>query len=370
MNLNKLQVAIGASRDEHAANIMQGEQMWSAYDKLHANTFKEAGLKKHLAVNAEGKIVARYDDKKLHANANGKLRHEDFLVIQDKIVEVRRRALNGITDLMGAGLSFTVSIGEQLVGFENINEFQAALQEQNPSNYQSNDTVFTESYVPNPITHQSFSVPWRQQGFDYKRSLGMSESARQVAERLEETLFNGNTDVVVSYAGTNHPIYGYTTHPNRGTDTISDWTLTTAAGLAAIVPEVVEQVGLMYSTQGGVANDSVILYVANDIWTNLQNDYKVESTDTAGSGQTIVDRIRKIAAIRDVKPAEKLANGNAVLVEMSARTVELAVASDIIAVPHIKTNPMQPQVMTTYAAMVHQIKSDSNNKTGIRHLSP
>ena len=54
---------------------------------------------------------------------------------------------------------------------------------------------------------------------------------------------------------------------------------------------------------------------------------------------------------------------------MNPRTVELAVASDIVAVPHQKTNPMQPQVVTTYAAMVHQIKSDSNGNTGIRHLT-
>jgi len=371
MQLNKLHQAQGTSRAEHAANIMQGAKMWADYDKLHADQF--AGKGKYVVVNAEGKIIAR-DNKptaalqKLAVNANT-LRHEDFLVIQDKIVEVRRRSLNGITDLQSMGLSFGVDIGEQLVGFENINEFQAAIQEMNPESYQNNDTVFTEVYTPNPITHQSFSTPWRQQGFDYKRSLGMTESVRQVAERLEESLFNGNTSIVVNYGGSNRPLYGYTTHPNRGTGTIADWTLVTAAGLAAIVPDVIAQLTLMESAQGGVGNNSVMLYVANDIWTNLQNDYKVESTDTGGSGMMIADRIRRIAQIKDVKPAEKLADGVAVMVEMASRTIELAVATDIISVPHQKTNPMQPQVMTTYAAMVHQIKVDSNSLTGVRHLT-
>jgi len=376
MQLNKLYVAQGNSRAEHAANIMQGAQMWANYDKLHADQFAASskGQGKYIVVNAEGKIIGR-DNKptaalqKMAVNANGTLRHEDFLVIQDKIVEVRRRSLNGITDLQSGGLSFGVDICEQLVGFENVNEFQAAIQEMNPENYQNNDTAFTEDYTPNPITHQSFSVPWRQQGFDYKRSLGMTESVRQVAERLEETLFNGNTGIVVNFGGANQPLYGYTTHPNRGTGSISDWTLTTAAGLAAIVPETVSSIGAMFSSQGGVGNDSVMIYVANDIWTNLQNDYKVESTDTSGSGMMIVDRMRKIAQVKDVKPAEKLAAGEVVMVEMAARTVELAVATDIISVPHQKTNPMQPQVMTTYAAMVHQIKVDSNSLTGVLHLT-
>ena len=197
----------------------------------------------------------------------------------------------------------------------------------------------------------------------------MKESVRQVAEKLENTLFNCNTGITTNFNGVLQPLFGYTTHPDRGTGSISDWTLITAAGLAAIIPELVREIGLMFSTQGGVANDSVIVYVANDIWTNLQNDYKVESTDTAGSGMMIVDRMRKIAQVKDVKPAEKLAAGEVVLVEMADRTVELAVASDIIAVPHQKINPMQPQVMTTYAAMVAQIKSDSNSNTGIRHLT-
>lgn len=363
MQLNTLGVAVGNSRAEHAANIMQGSEMWKAYAQLHDG---QIGKGKYVAVNAEGKEIGR-DNKptaalqKLAVNANGTLRHEDFLTIQDRVTEVRRRSLNGIADLMGGGMSFSVDLGEQLVGFENINEFQAATQEMNPNSYQNNDTVFTESYVPNPITHQSFSTPWRQQGFDYKRSLGMTESVRQVAEKLEETLFNGNTDVVVNFSGTNFPIYGYTTHPDRGTGTISDWS--NIANIASIVPELVDQIRQMWANQGGVSNNSVMVYVGNDIWGNLQGDYKAE---VAG---TVLNRMKDIAMVKDVKPAEKLAGNEVVLVEMEARTVELAVASDIIAVPHQKINPMQPQVMTTYAAMVQQIKSDSNSQTGIRHLT-
>jgi hypothetical protein len=262
---------------------------------------------------------------------------------------------------MGAGLTFGVSIEDQLVGFENVNEFQEAEQEMNPNKYQNNDTVFTEEFVPNPITHQSFSVPWRQTGFDYKRSLGLSESIRQVAEKLEDTLTNGNANISVSFGGQANPIFGYTTHPNRGTGTISDWSV--IGNITLIVPEAIEQIGLMWSSQGGVENDSVVMYVANDIWTNLQNDYKA---NIAGS---VMERLMKIPQLKDIKPLEKLASTQVVLVELTERTIQMAVASDIITVPHIKTNPMQPQVLTTYAAMVQQIKSDSKGNTGIRHLT-
>lgn len=362
MKLNQIYSAIGDSRAEHAANIMMATKLRADYAELHKEVFANANLEKYMVVNADGVVIeAKNDAKKLLTNANGTVRHEDFIVIQDRIVEVRRRSLNGITDLMEGGLSFGVSLEEQLVGFENINEFEAAQQEMNPNSYQNNDTVFTESFVPNPITHSSFQVPWRQQGFDYKRSLGMTESVRQVSERLEETLFNGNTGIVVNFNGANHPLFGYTTHPNRGTGTISDWTL--AANVEKIVPETIDLISTMWSDQGGVNNDSVMMYVANDLWNILQKDYKAE---VAGS---ILKRLKDIAQIKDIKPAEKLANGQVVLVEMENRTIELASASDIITVPHTKTNPMAPQVLTTYAAMVQQIKVDSNNKTGIMHAT-
>lgn len=367
MQLNRLHNSMGAARAEQAAYLTMAPQLWANYERLHENAFRENGLEKHLVLNAANEILERRDtpyteaEVALITNATT-LRHEDFLVIREEVTRVRRRELHGIQDLMDAGLTFNVSLGEQLVGFEAINEFQAAGQDMNPRNYQNNDTIFTESFVPNPITHQSYSIPWRQQGFDYKRSLGTEEATRQVAERLENTLFNGNTEIVKTFDGTAHNPYGYTTDPNRGTGTISDWTA--EANRGKIVPELIVEIGSMWSGQGGVKNDSVMVYVANDIWTILQKDYIA-----AFPSKPIKDRMMDVAQVKDVKPAEKLASGQVVLVEMERRTVELAIASDIIAVPHTKTSPMEPQVITVYGAMVQKIKSDSNSLTGVRHLT-
>lgn len=365
---NKLYVSSGSGRATQVAMIQAAKHNWGQYASVHHEEFKKAGLEKYVMVNTKGKIVARNAETAIVLenakilNADGSLRHEDFLAIQDMITQVRRRSLNAIDDLNSAGLSFPVALSDQLVGFENINEFQEAKQDMNPNKFQNNDTVFTEDFVPNPITHQTFSVPWRQQGFNYKQSMGAQESIRQVAEKLEETITNGNASISVTFNGTAFPIYGYTTHPDRGTGTISDWTLLASNDL--IVSETIKQVGLMWSGQGGVSNNSVMMYTANDIWTLFQNDYVSDFPS-----ETIADRIKKIAQIKDVKPLEKLASGEVLLVEMESRTVQLAKASDIIMVPHTKTNPFEPQVMTTYAAMVPQIKVDSEGNTGVRHLT-
>ena len=358
-----IKTAVGSSRAAHAVNIAMNAQNWKSYEDLHNDVFAENNLRKYHVIDANGEMVTNDNDAQaLVRHANGTVRHEDFLVIRDMVVEVRRRDLTGINDLKASGLSFGADIGEQLIGFEVVSEFSPAKQEMNPQNFDNNDTVYTEDFVPNPITHSSFSIPWRQQGFAYKRSAGLAESLRQTAERLEETLFNGNSKISVMFNGSLSTIYGYTTDPNRGTGTIADWTV--PANNDQIVKDVIAQVGAMWSDQGGVRNNSVILYVANDFWTVLQNDY------VAGQpSKSIMDRILDIAQIKEVKPAEKLASKNAVLVEMDSRTVELGIASDIIVTPHTKTNPMQPQVLTTYAAMVQKIKADAKGQTGVRHLT-
>ena len=355
-------VSAGGMAAAHIAMVTAHNHNWSQYEQMHANMLAEAGREPLVVCNAEGDVVARGVDRESLTAVNGTLLHEDFLSIQDRVQEVRRRALNGIQDLKDAGLTFSENISTQLVGFEKINEFQAAKQDMNPNVNQNNDTVFTEDFVPLPIAHQSWDIPWRQTGFDYKRSVALPESVRQVAERLESTLFNGNSGISVTYNNNPFTIYGYTTHPNRGQGTISDWTL--LANYDKIVPETIDQIGLMWATQGGVSNDSVVMYVANDIWTVLQNDYIA-----AFPSDPMMDRIKEIAQIRDIKPAEKLADGQVVLVEMSERTVQLAVAADLITVPHTKDNPFDPQTFTTYGAMVQQIKVDTNSNTGIRHLT-
>mgnify|MGYP003664927735 FL=1 len=359
--------AMGASRAEHAANIAMVSNSWQQYETLHEEVFATNGLDKYVLVNEKGAVVARNSKSSelvknaLYTNAST-LRHEDFLVIQEMITEVRRRKLNGITDLKEAGLTFPVSIGDQIVGTENINEFTAANQEQNPTSYDNDDTVFAETYVPNPITHKTFGVPWRQQGFMYKSSAGLRESIRKVAERLEETLFNGNAAIKVSFGGSTQSLYGYTNHPSRGTATILDWS--NVANNDAIVNEVITNIGSMFANQGGVEMDSVVLYFPKNFKSAMDRDYSTVKGDL-----TVAERIKKIPEIKDVKFAEKLADSNVVYVEMSDRTVQLAVASDIVSVPHVKTNPMASQFLTTYAAMTPIIKVDSAGNTGILHAT-
>lgn len=321
------------TRNKMAASILNANELW----------------RRTIIDNDKGEIV----------NNVGTLRHEDFLMIQDTVVKVRRKALNGVEDLRAAGLSFPASITDMIVGFENINEFQPAKRSMNPTNLQDNNTDFAPAYAPLPITHQGWRIPWRQEGFAYKNQLGLSESVRQVGESLEDMLFNGDTSIVVNFAGANQTLFGYTTHPDIETATISDWS-DIDANRTAIITESVEMVGQLYNSSSVIQPNSIIMYVATDIWTGLQED-----SSTAKGDRTLLERIKAITEIMDVKPSISLASEKVLLVEMSERTIQMATASDIVTIPHIKDSAIDDQVFTTYAAMTPLIKSDRNSKTGI-----
>ena len=306
-------------------------------------------------------LIDSKDGKKI-VNADGTVRHEDHRKIMTQVTEIRRRSLNGITDLMAAGLTSQESIETMLVGTENLNEFQAAKRDMNPTTLQNNNTTFVLNYTPLPITHQSWSIPWRQQGFAYKRSLGLSESVRQVSESLEDMLFNGASDILVSVDGvTNAPIYGYANHPNRVTVGISDWS-DLATNADKIIPETLSLVSQAFTTNASSRPNSLMMYVGNAIWTSLQEDYSANKGD-----RTFLERIRAISEIMEIKPAEKLSSKDVLLVEMEDRTIQLAVASDVVTIPHQRRSNIDDQTFTTYAAMVPVIRSDRNNRTGIVH---
>ncbi len=328
-----------AEFDAHSAMIYNSENLW-------ANC-----------------LMDKHDDAGMVVNSAGTLRHEDELQISEKVTAVRKRRLNGILDLMDEGLTRPFDIGTQLMGFENVNDFPEAEQSMNPTALQNNNTNFGLDYTPLPITHSGFTIPWRQQGFSYKNALGLTASVRAVAERLERTLFAGNGNIVVTVNGSQSQVHGYTTHPDRAIQSISDWSNT--ANLGNILTNVQAMLKKAFLDCKVEEVDSMVMYVAPNIWNVLDGDYSTQKGE-----KTFLERIKSYSAIRDVKVGEYLADGNVLLVQMSEETVELGMASDIITVPHSRNAPTENQVFTTYAAMQAAIKSDRNNTTGIVHGVP
>lgn len=300
-----------------------------------------------LKTNQEGAVI----------NNASTLHYDDYKDLSEDVVKAREFDNVGIQDLISRGLTSQSSISKTLVQYQDMNTFDATVS-MNASNRTENQTNYGVNWIPQPIYHTDFFIPWREEGFSYKESDGIMESVFRVNELQDTVLFNG-ADLGVMVSGAAAPLYGYTNHPQTiiGTPT-TDWALPANAG--TITAEAVGLVGELYVGGRTQAADSVMMYVANDVWSNLQNDYSAAKGD-----RTVLERIRAISEIIDVKPQKDLVDGAVVLVEMRSRTVQLSVATMPIAVPWVKGHDIEDGRFTIYSSMVAKIKKDRNGRTGV-----
>jgi hypothetical protein len=319
--------------------------------QLSAN--ESAAWQSILKTNQNGKTI----------NNAGTVHYDDYKDLTTDVVKAREFMNVGIQDLIGNGLTQASTINKTIVQYQTMNTFDADVS-MNGSNQTENQTTYAENWLPQPIYTSQFFIPWREEGFSYKQSDGVQESVYRVNELQDRVLFLG-ADLGVKISGADAPLYGYNNHPDTITSTISDWTLTTEIGLNAIAPEAVGLVGELFVGGRVMEPNSVMMYVATDIWSNLQNDYA-----SAKGDRTILERINAISEIGGVKPQKDMPSGTVTLVEMRQRTVQLSVAQMPIAVPHVKSHQLENGQFTIYSSMVAKIKADRTGKAGIVYATP
>ena len=357
----------GPSRASLAGKVQRADAAWAEYDKTHHESFVTNNLCKFNLIDGSGKVIDTVMSKDVakqsdfYANATS-IRHEDAQTIQEMIVQLTEYQLNGISDLIAAGLTVPAMITDQLVGYESIDKHNPAIQEMNPNGSDNNALEYQLRYVPLPITHQGYDVFWRQQGFQYKSSAGLSSSVRTISERLEESLFNGNTDVTVDLDGNSYELKGYTNHPNRIQATTSDWSV--PANKDKIKSEMLALVGKFFTEAKIKEPNSLQVYIPGNYVEVMDDDYSTVKGDA-----TVRERLQKIPEIREIKFSDRLADGEISMVYMNPETVQLAIASNIVSIPHTKTEPMENQAFTTYAAMVHMLKTNSDGIIGVLHAT-
>lgn len=289
-------------------------------------------------------------------NNNGTVHHEDFIKFATDSEKYRRFENVVVDDLIAAGLSTDAAITDTLIHFQTMNKFDANVS-MNGSNKELQQTDYVDQYIPLPIFTSVFKIPFRQGAFAYKQADGMMEAFAAV-NALQDTVMVKGADLGVMLSGTSAPLYGFTNHPATITETILDWSDSTNA--TKIAADAVKLAGRMFNGAKVSSPNTVMMYVANDVWTNLESDYAENKGD-----RTNLERIKAISCIQDVKPQKDLADGSVLLVEMHPRTVQIAVAQQAIAVPHVKENDLDDGKFTVYSAMTPKIKTDRAGVTGI-----
>lgn len=334
-------------------NASRDPSRHETYEKAKAYALGEL---KYSAHNAH--MFAKYHSSPWNAlspRENALLPLEATRLLTDEVIQVARRRLNGVSDLVSRGLTRDAgNVGNYTIQWQTITDLEnAEINMDGRAVAPGEQPGYGTAGVPMPIIHKDFELDFRQvmasqnAGAPLDTTLAQ-RSAQIVADGIENMLFNGS-DLV--YAGL--PIYGYTTHPNRITET-------TALGFDTI-GNVTAKILLMIAAASAKNHfGPFVLYVSPVQYAEML------AFHTDGSGQTALQRALQIEGLEAIKQSNFLAAGSAVLVEMLATTVQLAIAEDI------RTNQWDnPGGLSTglriWAAQVPILKVDSASQMGIVH---
>lgn len=309
--------------------------------------------------SVQARLLANGLDVNAALRTNDLLRKQEWEQLDEALVRVARARLNGIADLRTAGLTRTLrGLGTLIDQFEQVSEFDAATQSMDVVTPPTEDTAeFNLVSVPIPITHKGFRISLRQ--LEASRTIGqpldttnVELATRQVVEVLESTLFVGSGIIIGG-----GEVFGYTNQPDRNTGTLTAaWT---NAALRDIIADVIDMIAAL---EADGYFGPYTLYVPQDYWSELREDYKADSE------RTFMERILAIAEISAVKVTDALPANNVVLVQLTRDVVDLSIGQDITTVEWESMGGLLGRWIVM-AAMAPRVKSDFEGKSGVAHFT-
>ena len=296
-------------------------------------------------------------------NTHATLRKDEWIDLDNNIIEAARERLVIVEDLMSAGLTYNVGgLGTMIAEWETSSEVTDARITMDGDTVTERDRQeFGLNGVPIPLIHKDWKISERALLASRTRGAALDvttgqEMARAVARTWEGMVFNG----VPSLTTGGYSIPGLTTFASRETKTISDWTDTTNVSPEDIFTEILEMVQQLETDAR--AYGPFTLYIPGAYAFRFRQDFK-EFSD-----KTLMERVTDEDSITRVRVSDVLETGNVVMVEMTSRTIDLAMAADITNVQWQSGSGMT-NYFKTYAASAPRLKADYDGRCGILHGS-
>jgi uncharacterized linocin/CFP29 family protein len=294
---------------------------------------------------------------------NALLRRYEWETIDAAVIDVMRQPMVGISDLLAAGLTRPLGgLGAIISTYEQLSDMSDAdvSMDVTPRKGERDRVAFEPQSIPVPIISKPFTLSRRH--LEASRKMGESLDVTQtrvatikVRQALESMLFSGSGKQMQGFK-----IYGYTTLPQRDTDTAANYgggDFGTDGNAHKTI------VGMMTALQSKGFFGPYGFYVASDQYADLLKLTGVNLTETQLS---VI--LRTIPDLRFVKRTSELASGNAVLVQLTAEVVDLAIGQDVTPVQWAEEGGMIAQFRILTAA-VPRLKFDGAGNAGIAHAT-
>jgi len=312
---------------------------------------------------ANGSVAARLLSSGMNVNAlrtNDVLRKDEWIAYDTAIVEVARERLIGVADLLGRGLRFDLNnaLGTTKLEWEKISDMTPAEMSMSGITPGEKDRqIFELEGMPIPLTHKEFSINIRT--LMASRTTGQpldttqaAMASRLVSERTEDLLFNGAT-----IGGPNSNIYGYLTAPDRNVGSVTaNWATATGEQIVSDVLSMIDDAVAdhMYGPY--------MIYVPYGAFVHMGDDFK------ANSDKTILQRVKEIPGIIDVRPSSRFGGNNVVMVQMTSDVVDMVVGQQPVPIMWDSNGGMTTN-FKVISIMVPRIKADMKGQSGIVHYS-
>jgi uncharacterized linocin/CFP29 family protein len=321
------------------------------------------GGSRPLRVNSKNKLVQINTKRGL--TVNSLLREDEWQTVDGAVMAAARYPLKFVNLVRSRGLVQPLGgLGTMISAWYASSEVtQASVNMTGRSRSERDLPDLKQFGVPIPVIFKEFSIGERMLLASRNQGDGIdvtaaAEAARVVAEQVER--------IFVSGAGTvlnGAPLYGITNHPNRNTDTATNYGGGSWATITNIVPTVNGMINAAMSTGKHYGPYTLLL-------STTQYNLAANSYFTDGSGQTALDRIKGLATIEDVVhiPVDILTNANAVLIQMSPEVIDAAIALDIQVREWASGDGMESS-FKVLAVMAPRVKARYDGKSGIVHAT-
>ena len=295
---------------------------------------------------------------------NALLRRYDWEVIDQKVIDIARTPLTVTNDLRNFGLVEPLGgLGTMVTTYERGSDMSAAdIDMAADTDGQADAVAFSPVSIPVPIVHKGFTINMRM--VEASRRSGtpldttqVAIATRKVGDALENMIVNGST---LKSGG--NAIYGLTTHPDRSTDTASNYgggAFTTEGNAHKTIAGMMEA---LYA-QGYMGPYGC--YVAMNRIKNLW----ARHTDGSGKSevQTILDNLRE-GGLQYIRPSASLADSTVVLFQLTSDVIDLGVAQDMVTVQSETKGSLVANFKVMTAA-VPRVKSDASGACGVAHAT-
>ncbi len=331
--------------------------------KLLESGFDYRVLRPYIAKDGKGYTVTTMNGKDTALpTRNALLRYDEWKQFDDAVLKCARQRLRAVADLRSAGLTYSIpnGMGKTVFVSESMSDPGNAVVSMDGLRRAANDRPkYGITNLPLPIIRSDFTISARQlqasRNGNTPLDTSMAEAmARRVAEEAERLVIGNSTEWPSTEAYGGGYIYGLTTQPYINSASITAPTTSGWSG-ETLLDDVL---AMKQAAYGDYHYGPYVLYLSPGWDQYIGRDFK------AGSDKSVLQRLKEINGITDIRTLDFLTDYKAILVQMTSDVVREVVGLDFTTVQWEEQGGMELN-FAVMAIMVPQVRSDDNNRSGI-----